>query len=188
MTLMRAKKLLVALFSLVIISWPTFSEAGQGCCSYHGGQSYCDTSVGRWVCNDGTYSPSCGCTYIAPKATSTPSKPKAKTPVVAVKEDPKQKEIDELKKQKSDLTSKLKEAEDHFIDSYQHSKDLNKAIVIWITSLLILFTSLYYNATEKNETPGVIVGWTFFGLFIYLIASSFSLLLTILGAYKDFLF
>lgn len=186
---MRAKKLLVAFCSLVIISWPTFSEAGQGCCSWHGGQSYCDTSVGRWVCNDGTYSPSCGCTYIAPKATTTqpPAKKVVATPTEP-KEDPKQKEINELKKQKSDLTSKLKEAEDHFIDSYQHSKDLNKAIVIWITSLLILFTSLYYNATERNETAGVIFGWTFFGLFIYLIATSFSSLLTILGAYKDFLF
>lgn len=41
-------------------------DAARGCCSWHGGQSYCDTSVGRWVCVDGTYSPSCGCTYIPP--------------------------------------------------------------------------------------------------------------------------
>ncbi len=31
----------------------------QGCCSHHGGVSYCDHSLGRAVCNDGTYSPSC---------------------------------------------------------------------------------------------------------------------------------
>ena len=35
--------------------------AGRGCCSHHGGQAYCDTSVGKWVCKDGTYSPSCTC-------------------------------------------------------------------------------------------------------------------------------
>ena len=33
--------------------------AGRGCCSHHGGQAYC--SGGRWVCNDGTYSPTCTC-------------------------------------------------------------------------------------------------------------------------------
>jgi len=41
-------------------------NARSGCCSWHGGVSYCDTSVGRYVCNDGTYSPSCGCAYIPP--------------------------------------------------------------------------------------------------------------------------
>lgn len=43
------------------------AEARSGCCSWHGGVSYCDTSVGTYICNDGTYSPSCGCTYIQPK-------------------------------------------------------------------------------------------------------------------------
>jgi len=40
---------------------PILAEAKSGCCSWHGGVSYCDTSVGRYVCNDGTHSPSCGC-------------------------------------------------------------------------------------------------------------------------------
>jgi len=35
--------------------------ATSGCCSWHGGESYC--SNGRWVCADGTYSPSCTCGY-----------------------------------------------------------------------------------------------------------------------------
>lgn len=38
--------------------------ASRGCCSNHGGQNYCDTSVGKWVCNDGAYSPSCTCQEI----------------------------------------------------------------------------------------------------------------------------
>ncbi len=65
---MSPKKLLLAVALLVVISWPSYSLAGSGCCSWHGGQSYCDTSVGRWVCEDGTYSPSCGCSYIPKKS------------------------------------------------------------------------------------------------------------------------
>ena len=34
-------------------------SAGRGCCSHHGGQAYC--SNGRWVCKDGSYSPTCTC-------------------------------------------------------------------------------------------------------------------------------
>lgn len=36
-------------------------EAQRGCCSWHGGVSHCSEN-GRYVCNDGTYSPSCTCT------------------------------------------------------------------------------------------------------------------------------
>lgn len=36
-------------------------EYTRGCCSHHKGVGYCDSSTGRIVCNDGTYSPSCGC-------------------------------------------------------------------------------------------------------------------------------
>ena len=51
---------------IIIISLFVFSKvyAGQGCCSWHGGQAYCDTTTGRWICNDGTYSPSCRCQQI----------------------------------------------------------------------------------------------------------------------------
>jgi hypothetical protein len=36
-------------------------EARRECCSWHGGVAGCDRDVGRLVCNDGTYSPTCGC-------------------------------------------------------------------------------------------------------------------------------
>lgn len=49
---------------IVVFLLPITIFAGQGCCSWHGGQDYCDTCSGRWVCNDGTYSPSCTCSYI----------------------------------------------------------------------------------------------------------------------------
>lgn len=46
--------------------FPLGAQARSGCCSWHGGVAYCDTSVGTYVCNDGSYSPSCGCAYYPP--------------------------------------------------------------------------------------------------------------------------
>ncbi|MFC1866579.1 hypothetical protein ACFL0H_00340 [Thermodesulfobacteriota bacterium] len=39
-----------------ILPYPTDH---RGCCSHHGGIAYCDRNVGRIVCNDGNYSPTC---------------------------------------------------------------------------------------------------------------------------------
>jgi len=39
---------------------PSFSFAKKWCCSWHWWVAYC-ASNGRYVCNDGTYSPSCTC-------------------------------------------------------------------------------------------------------------------------------
>jgi hypothetical protein len=57
------KKLILILTLLFL---PSFAFATSGCCSWHGGVDTCDPS-GRYACNDGTLSPSCGCTYVAPK-------------------------------------------------------------------------------------------------------------------------
>lgn len=55
------QRLLVLFFFLfVFLCFPSTSEAQQGCCSHHGGISYCADN-GRYVCNDGTYSPTCTC-------------------------------------------------------------------------------------------------------------------------------
>ncbi|MDO8620965.1 MAG: excalibur calcium-binding domain-containing protein [Candidatus Levybacteria bacterium] len=50
--------------------------ATSGCCSWHGGVAYCDSSVGTYVCNDGTYSPSCGCYRAPPPPPPPPQFPK----------------------------------------------------------------------------------------------------------------
>lgn len=61
------KKIIPLIYILAFIIMVIFTiiasetYAGRGCCSWHGGQSYCDTNTGKWVCNDGTYSPSCRC-------------------------------------------------------------------------------------------------------------------------------
>lgn len=62
--------LLVAILLVVFLLLPSISKAKQGCCSWHGGVSHCDTSSGRQVCNDGSYSPSCTCQYIPPDTES----------------------------------------------------------------------------------------------------------------------
>lgn len=68
------KKCIIILSALAIISGGAFAGvkyqkanqlkgtclAGQGCCSWHGGQCGC-TSSGRVMCCDGTTSPSCRC-------------------------------------------------------------------------------------------------------------------------------
>ena len=56
----RVLPILAAVVVVFLMAAP-FAEAGRGCCSWHGGQDYCDASTGRWVCNDGSYSPSCMC-------------------------------------------------------------------------------------------------------------------------------
>lgn len=52
---------LIYLIVLIFIFFITNAEARRGCCSWHGGVSGCDDTVGRLICNDGTYSPTCGC-------------------------------------------------------------------------------------------------------------------------------
>lgn len=68
------RRVLLSLLAFLLIA--SSVNAKQGCCSWHGGVSYCDTSVGRYVCSDGTYSPSCDCSYvpaILPPPSATPT-------------------------------------------------------------------------------------------------------------------
>lgn len=54
------KKVVIGVFIFICIFFSIDKVlAGRGCCSHHGGQAYC--SDGRWVCKDGTYSPTCTC-------------------------------------------------------------------------------------------------------------------------------
>ena len=48
----------------------TFAKGNQWCCSWHGWLSYC-ASNGRWVCKDGTYSPSCTCSTTTTRTTTS---------------------------------------------------------------------------------------------------------------------
>lgn len=67
---MYNKRKVYCLLMIVLLLIPITIYAGRGCCSNHGGQNYCDTNTGRWVCGDGTYSPSCTC-YNENKSTTS---------------------------------------------------------------------------------------------------------------------
>src|SRR6056297_596581 len=79
-------RILLALLAIVSILYflPTdlLARRGyQGCCSHHGGVAYCDSSTGRIVCNDGTYSPTCRCYVENEPNTYTPREtPSTKSP------------------------------------------------------------------------------------------------------------
>lgn len=64
------KLVLFLVFLSLLIFSPSTIFAQQGCCSWHNGISHCDSSSGRYVCNDGSYSPTCKCT----DTNTTPSK------------------------------------------------------------------------------------------------------------------
>ena len=65
------------------------AEAKRGCCSWHGWVSYC-ASNGRYVCNDGTYSPSCTCGSSYTPTYTKKSTYKKKTPSYTPDSSPKQ--------------------------------------------------------------------------------------------------
>lgn len=58
---MKSNKTLIAVLFFVAMLFPLYILARSGCCSWHDGVCGCDTSVGRQVCCDGSYSPSCVC-------------------------------------------------------------------------------------------------------------------------------
>lgn len=69
--LRRLASIIFLVLTFLIIS-ASAVLARSGCCSWHGGVSHC-ASNGRYVCNDGTYSPTCTCG--APTYTYTPPAP-----------------------------------------------------------------------------------------------------------------
>ena len=80
------KKYIFILIILLGITLPNSVYAARGCCSHHGGVAYCDSSVGKYVCADGTYSPSCGC-YKEVKTTTKKETTSTKTIIKKIEED-----------------------------------------------------------------------------------------------------
>ncbi len=46
---------------IVLAIIASLALAQRGCCSWHEGVGGCDKNLGRIICNDGTYSPTCMC-------------------------------------------------------------------------------------------------------------------------------
>ena len=55
------RAVLTSLLALACIPFSAALAACDNCCSSMGGVSYCDSSAGRFVCNNGSYS-ACYCT------------------------------------------------------------------------------------------------------------------------------
>lgn len=53
------RQLFLILLIMSIFSVSTYARSG--CCSNNGGVAYCDNTVGKYACRDGTRSPTCGC-------------------------------------------------------------------------------------------------------------------------------
>ncbi|MFZ3137530.1 MAG: choice-of-anchor D domain-containing protein [Thermodesulfovibrionales bacterium] len=62
---MKKVFLLLCIFLIVPFNNLSISYAKSGCCSHHGGVAYCGSS-GYYICNDGTRSPTCTCSYVPP--------------------------------------------------------------------------------------------------------------------------
>jgi hypothetical protein len=74
--LMRLKSLLPLAFIVVLgstVSSPELALCKSGCCSWHGGVASCG-SGGKYMCNDGTESPTCTCGS-SPAPSSTDASP-----------------------------------------------------------------------------------------------------------------
>jgi len=141
------------------------AEARQGCCSWHGGVCGCDSSNGRQICCDGSYSPSCTC-GITPPQPPQPRKPscsdtKAGTCNVKIYTTCEQKAYDNCVKEenfwiehKKNVRSAVKQylcrsATQADVDFYSnHSRDLNKIIDLMKSS-----EDYKKCQTESNKKP-----------------------------------
>lgn len=52
----------ICVMVILFIIFPINVSGARGCCSWHGGISYCGSN-NYYICNDGTESPSCTCNY-----------------------------------------------------------------------------------------------------------------------------
>ena len=134
-------RLSVLIFLIILFLFPLSGFARSGCCSWHGGVSYCDTNTGRYVCNDGTYSPSCGC-YRKPISTPTPIKlqspPSIPSKVKLIK--------NEINKVKGDYYKNPNWFRENLITKIGDKLDINffrdsdianyKAITYWVYTIL----------------------------------------------------
>ena len=150
-------------FSLAVIFLAVFLfridtiRAASGCCSWHGGVSHCDTSVGKQVCNDGSHSPSCTC---------------AKDPETKKDEDSNQQtqqlsnkkwcgagvvyeNEDDAKKSLAEYTEKVKEPLKNDI-ARQDQEKRNYKITLY-TLLVIVIVLVICSSFNKKQISGLVV-------------------------------
>jgi hypothetical protein len=130
--------------------------AAAGCCSWHGGVSYCDSSVGKQVCNDGSYSPSCTCAKDQEKKNETISQQaqqlsdKKWCGAGAVFENE-----DDAKKSLTEYTEKAKEPLKNDIARLDQEKKNNKITLYVLLAIVIALVT--YASFKKEQVSGVVV-------------------------------
>lgn len=128
-------KIIKYLFTILLLFFfiIPYAKANQGCCSWHGGISYCGDN-GYYICADGTQSPSCKCQSIELTDTSCNYEGYvSKINSLISEKNSLEQEIAKLKEEKQDL---------------KNSKNNYKAL-FWI--ITITFIIYFYYKNRKKE-------------------------------------
>lgn len=149
--------LMLATFLAVFLFGADKVGAAAGCCSWHGGVSYCDTSVGKQVCNDGSHSPSCTCAKdpetkkneVASQSVQQLSDKKW-CGVGAVFENE-----DDAKKSLTEYTEKVKEPLKNDIARLDQEKKTNKITLYVLLAIVIVL--VFYLSFNKKQISGLVV-------------------------------
>lgn len=129
------------IFLIALLLFVTPINASRGCCSHHGGISYCGDN-GYYICNDNTRSPSCRCSYI--NDVSGDNNYSSDFVEKVVKGEDTQNQINEYQKEIYDLkqeNTKLKEQIDTLED-----------VTMWssIIFVAIVFCAIYIKRSNKT--------------------------------------
>ena len=141
------KLLILSAFAILSIAFfvPNV-DAGQGCCSHHGGQSFCGSS-GYWICGDGTQSPSCGC-YSAPQKTyiQRPDVPK----IDIAQFYPQNSELTMIKDENKTLNLKLSNCEQKRTDAETKAKKSDdwNTLLSWFSVITAGLAYYFYKGTN----------------------------------------
>ena len=103
------------IFLLILIILPVTVNAARGCCSGHGGVSHCGPS-GKYICNDGSTSPSCTCTYTFYDETPSTNNSITKAPPQKPQEQIKEPEVKEEVINKEEITSPMQEESEKILE------------------------------------------------------------------------
>ena len=128
---------------LILLTWillPSDINALQGCCSKHGGIDYCDENIGKYICIDGTESPSCECNYNPTVQNVNPINlneyKRAEGVTILEDNDESKKEYNTLKKRHKKLERKYSELKKQINDKKSNRPYI--AITIYGLSLIVL--------------------------------------------------
>ena len=140
-------KKIVFLVLITFLMAPSFVFANRGCCSWHGGISHCGNN-GYYICNDGSQSPSCTCSFDSSYIISDTSC------------DSYEDEIEDLKYHKSILESKNEalENENDKLEADKHQQQTkleNYQFLFWSTLIIFIIYFIYKNSKDDKQKGSI---------------------------------